>query len=103
MTILETLESARKLISDPIKWTRGSLARDVSGSSVQPDSAEAVCWCLNGSILHFDPMFDSWHMLSVGTKSLCHWVFNHAEVLAAFDAAIAKCELAELRAPESEE
>lgn len=47
---LEQLRTARELLSDPTKWTRGEYARDRYGDAVPSAHAEAVCWCAYGAL-----------------------------------------------------
>lgn len=100
MDTLDILKQARELISDERRWTRGELARDSEGHEVDEDSPSAACWCSVGAV---------WRVRE-GGENLCGALtaleeamgtehigdFNdshsHAEVLAAFDAAIAKLE-----------
>lgn len=48
--ILPTLTAVRELLTKPSHWTKGFLARDKHGYSVDPIDASAVCWCLVGAI-----------------------------------------------------
>lgn len=50
---LKVLVSARKLLSDPAHWTRGDLAHDAAGDSIDPRSEDAVCWCVMGAVQKF--------------------------------------------------
>jgi hypothetical protein len=43
------LQQTRDLINDPERWTTGVYARDFVGIGVEPDSPNAVCWCLIGA------------------------------------------------------
>ena len=52
MSVHENLIAAKALIGDPARWTRGALARDKAGVSVQTFSPEAVCWCAVGAVYH---------------------------------------------------
>lgn len=91
---LETLKAARKLIEKPENWTKHVLARDRKGKEVDFSSPDAVCWCSSGSIQLANPNYiDASEALASVCKTTIPY-FNdshtHAEVLAAFDAAIAK-------------
>ena len=98
-TTLEILRAARAKIERPECWTKGELARDAAGNSVTPDSAEAVCWCpvgaIHASTLIGHERFCARHVIVNAIDSLNIGGWNdapertHAEVLAAFDAAIA--------------
>ena len=44
------LQSARDLIADPARWTRGAMARNRLGQSCSPHESEAVCYCSQGAI-----------------------------------------------------
>lgn len=50
-TIEGTFRAMRKLLSDPQRWTKGSLARHRQGArwSVPVDSPQATCFCLLGA------------------------------------------------------
>lgn len=43
-------EEIKNLLSDETKWTRGVLARDEEGNSVNPSHPKACQWCLMGAI-----------------------------------------------------
>ena len=101
---LETLLKARDLISDPKRWTQRSFAVHEDGGDCLPEDDGAVCFCAEGALIrasgskltHGYPkelekaleaeMGDIWHFNDTHT---------HAEVLAAFDAAIEKARAAE--------
>jgi hypothetical protein len=51
MSLLELLKAARKLISNPHKWTRMSFARDEIGYPTHPTNNDAVCYCSIGSLM----------------------------------------------------
>lgn len=95
-TVLETLEAARKLIEKPKSWTRGEYARDCNGDPVDFTSSTAACWCSSGAlhVVGGDPLARRLLYETVG-GSLVYFNDNHthAEVLAAFDAAIEKAKL----------
>lgn len=40
----------KDLLCNEDKWTQGALARNADGEPVDPESEEAVCWCLIGGI-----------------------------------------------------
>jgi hypothetical protein len=98
-TPLEALVAARTLISDPGRWAQGTYAKDTNGRSVWPDSAEACCWCSVGALnrTHASTQIrvEAAHALGETVKQSVV-DFNdriettHADVLAAFDAAIAR-------------
>lgn len=52
---IEVLRGARELISDPERWTRGTLARDKDDCVVRPQSPAAVKWCVVGALYHECP------------------------------------------------
>lgn len=49
-SFIAVLKMARRLISDPNRWTKGELARDDAGKPVPPTSGSAYCWCAQGAI-----------------------------------------------------
>lgn len=54
----QALIEAKALLEDPGHWTSGAYARNLEGSSVDPLSPVAVCWCLEGAIrLKTEPLF----------------------------------------------
>ena len=36
------------------RWTQGATAKDVEGNPVPSAHERAVCWCLEGAVLHLD-------------------------------------------------
>lgn len=49
MSSYTTLRNVRELLNDPLKWTRGSVARTVEKAETHPRSPNAVAWCLIGA------------------------------------------------------
>ena len=107
MTTVEILKAARAKIADEKHWTKGAEARDVAGKSVSPQSRKAVCWCSLGA-LSASAMPYSFAAYSFAALGFVQAIMNsqskgvsrfndshtHAEVLAAWDAAIADAEKA---------
>jgi hypothetical protein len=50
LTVLETLQQTRELLSKPQRWTRGTLARDSRGLPVSPESPRACRFCVMGAL-----------------------------------------------------
>ncbi len=96
--IVAVLEAAKAKIATPAQWTQNDYAKDAEGNGVGSASASAVCFCSIGA------------MMAVTDGAACCWVavkvltdvvggnivyFNdakertHAEVIAAWDKAIA--------------
>lgn len=48
--VIAVLDAARDLLSNPARWTQIELARDENEDDVDPQSNEAVCWCLQGAL-----------------------------------------------------
>jgi hypothetical protein len=48
-TLIEAIDEIKALISSPVHWTKGSLARDANNIPVMVDSEDATCWCLLGA------------------------------------------------------
>lgn len=46
----QSLGPVGKLLSDPSRWTKGVLARDIAGEPVDPKHSGAGSWCLVGAI-----------------------------------------------------
>lgn len=112
---LETLQKARDLISDPKRWTQGAFARDTLGRDLfdaGEEDFEPVCFCSLGALAHVSGLHPDGTL--PGESTLAEVIakdlglppeigfvpdFNdthtHAEVLAAFDAAIEKARAAE--------
>ena len=107
MTTLETLKSARKKITDPRRWTQEWFAKRIEedGTFKDTDSTSpyAACWCSSGAIRAVLGVDDSgsisddyaiaFGLGSLGDLEHFNDTHTHAEVLAAFDAAIAKLEV----------
>lgn len=101
MTTREALIAARELIEDPERWTQEESARDADGKGVPIGSPEACQWCAMGALSKIAPdglMLSRTRVaLLRGTGTYSVSMFNdapgrtHAEVLAAFDKAIAEC------------
>ena len=53
MTDMELLEAVLDLLSEPTRWTRKAFARNQRGTEVPPQDDEAICWCLQGAVIHF--------------------------------------------------
>ena len=107
MNTLELLKAARALIRDPKCWTVGAFARAADGGRVQAGDARAVSWCLAGALYHLG-LFASEDRPGEAKKALVNALpgggttlaeFNdshtHPEVLAVYDAAIARLESAQ--------
>jgi hypothetical protein len=52
MTTKEILVKARATIEDPKHWTTGSMAKDVYGGPIGPDSVFAMRFCMIGAVHH---------------------------------------------------
>jgi hypothetical protein len=104
MTTLEILKAARKLITPKGAWITGVYAKTSpkGRKALFGNDPAATCWCMEGALQKAsgrEMVYDSQDLLkpfgNIG-KNLPQ--FNdapgrtHAEVLAAFDAAIAKLE-----------
>jgi len=48
--ILKMLTLAKKMITDPSHWGKGSYARDKNGRTVATSGLEAVKWCAVGAL-----------------------------------------------------
>lgn len=96
MTTIETLEAARKLITPDGAWTQEANARGKSGKEVFIYSRYAICFCASAAIWKAGRKQVFWGPLRALENAMQEdvAVFNdthsHAEVLAAFDATIAK-------------
>lgn len=105
MSAKQALIEARKLIEAPERWTQRRYARSASGNGIDYNSAEAVCWCSAGALARVcphDQVYLDAHLLLATSMAGNVMAFNdhhtHAEVLAAFDAAISKAEAGSLSA-----
>jgi hypothetical protein len=47
-----------ELLDTPEKWTKEVFARDCKGDEVDPESPEAVCWCVKGALQKCYPNYD---------------------------------------------
>lgn len=99
-TTKEILIAARKTIENPGNWCRGAVALDAENQPVGSWDSSACKWCAYGAISKFagfgselmrvlDTLEDHLCGVKIGDYNDTH---NHAEVLAMFDKAIAKCE-----------
>lgn len=104
MTIKEVLQKARALIADPERWTREALARTSEGWEVRGDNPTACRWCVVGAIqaIALGAGVATWPATVALLPFIPHHAdvpswnddpkTTHADVLAAFDAAIARAE-----------
>lgn len=99
MTTIDILKAARDKISDPVRWTKGFLARTKDGLATGPRNKNAVCWCANGALFSVAKRADAakalFFLRGFIPGGYCNVsVFNdnstRAEVLALFDRAIAE-------------
>jgi len=103
MKTSEFLRKAKSLIDTPDKWTQGTYAADRNGIPVIPDSAAAQCFCSLGALWRQDT--SSWathqkgHLLEAmgGNIAKFNDTRTHAEVMAAWDLAIAAAEAGEAK------
>lgn len=104
MNVVRVLEDARKLIETPDKWTQGEYARDGMGREISLYESGITCLCALGALRLATKRIWDWNFkgdaVLVDAKTALRNVmiepiprFNdshtHAEVLAAFDKAIA--------------
>jgi hypothetical protein len=99
MTTLETLKAARKMIEKPENWTQGELGRKADGTPIKNGAisslGQATCFCAAGALLMVirGKRRAPWNCLQAVMGDYVpsfNDTHTHAEVLAAFDAAIAK-------------
>lgn len=92
--VVEVLEAARNLISDPERWTIEVCARDKDYQACGSKNPNATKWCAIGAIVRYaaDPIFklNARKLLEdiVGNIGNYNDSHTHAEVIAVFDAAI---------------
>lgn len=115
MTPAEILRKARALIDAPEKWTRGALARDADRIPQWPADESATCFCSLGAIVkasgreagqeHAPDTASRRAMERAIGQNIETWnddpATTHADVLAAFDRAIALAEQNTQPNPES--
>jgi hypothetical protein len=112
MTPLEILKAGRAVIADPTRWTQGVWVRDAQGVSLDDDvmSEAAACFCSDGALYRAVGYAASnaapaeygsaYHELNVTVNELegisdiigYNDSHTHAEVLAVWDATIARLE-----------
>lgn len=100
--LADNLRAAKALIDTPEKWTKGAFARGRHGFSVDVSSPIATCFCLRGAVhavtgngRRTRDVFSALER-AVGRRGLAQWndriSRTHADVMAAFDQAIAAAE-----------
>lgn len=104
LTTVEVLRLARALIADESKWIKGADAlpsrnADPEEECLNPEDSAAVCWCAGGAICHVAVEYDVAEEVckTLASHVGVQWVYEfndaesttHADVLAAFDKAIA--------------
>ena len=106
---------AKGLITDPAKWTAGTVARGSDGEPVCPADASAVSFCAVGALMRASVEFgcehkddqEVWEIMGVAIGIGRHWSIghvryrlsnlndspktDHATVMSQFDRAIAAC------------
>lgn len=98
--LVDILRRGRERIATPDKWTKGAAARTSTGRRCMETSPRAVCWCMIGAInaelggLGWRAVEPAREALGVGyvPRFNDNPATTHADVLAAFDRAIAKLE-----------
>jgi hypothetical protein len=109
MTVVEILKAAKAKIENPDNWTQGFYAKDSDGNTVFGCNERAVCFCALGAvqavvgdlITHNLSANRAWHYLDDAVRpgynriAVLNDKGTHAEVLAAFDRAIAEAERAQ--------
>ena len=106
-SVKDVLVAARKIIEKPEDWTTGSWGKTVDGRSVGWNAPDCVCRCAEGAIRYANwQRAKDYREVQLAERALaraffggptpqCPATFNdnasHAEVLAAFDKAIAEC------------
>lgn len=100
LSTVDVLHRARELIAEPEHWTQGAPARDRRGDSCDVFNKHAVSWCVVGVICRAgltearNDALEAFARVIFG--GIVPWNEDpertHAEVLAAFDRAIAAAE-----------
>ena len=100
----EALRKARELLTPEGAWTKRKAARDRLGNEVYAADPDAVCYCSYGAIWHFElsgsleDRLEDFLFQAIDGLPIAQWNDadnrTHAEVLAAFDRAIALAEAA---------
>lgn len=98
----EVLRKARELISDQKRWTQKAYARDRYGFGTGPWLKNAICFCSRGALMKASglkvnevvatPANTVLQSNMNGNVPLFNDTHTHAEVLEAFDRAIAAAE-----------
>jgi hypothetical protein len=96
VTVKETLEQARALISDESRWTTGANARTQTGVLIKARSEGAKRWCASGALYAVgDPTCEARVLLAQAANdlfgdspTLVNDYRGHAAVLAMYDIAI---------------
>lgn len=107
MKAVTVLKRARKLLSNPERWTKGAFAKDRRGQRVPSGDPKAVCYCAAGALKRCAGNGVLWVVATSylvraarrGNYSPANvWYYNdhprrtHAQVMRWFDRAIALAE-----------
>ncbi len=100
MKASEVLRKAKELIGTPERWTQGVSAKNADGWGVESTDSSAVCFCSQGAIraTNAPSRYAAYRMFRDANGLSGIVGFNdtegrtHAEVMAAFDKAIAFAE-----------
>ena len=69
----------RELLIDESKWTRGSFAKDKTNTrSVEWDSPEAACFCLEGALIKCYPDLSE---LALVKYRLAQYLYSHYKII----------------------
>lgn len=97
MNTLEILTLARAKIADENNWCQGEFARNNVGKTTNAQSIDACSWCSLGAMKAVAIFTEFWlaetfmNNYTDGSVATYNDSHTHAEVLAAWDKAIAEC------------
>lgn len=91
MTVSQTAKRVCNVLGTKGRWTQGVPARDAEGTSVQPTSPKAVCWCIAGATQCVTTyaervmFYDAFHMVHHQSVSRFNDTHTYSEVIAALE------------------
>lgn len=103
--MIETLvlKKVRALLSNPDRWTKGEMARNMFGAPIDPAGPNVTCWCIMGAVHHEtndDPFLagSAYQIVRAQLQGRSVSEFNddptttHADIMAILDKAIKSSE-----------